>query len=199
MKKSLIIIDDFLNDPGSLRAAALEQEFPVPEGVNNYPGRDSKHQQIINGFDAKIAEIIGEPIEPAPMDSHARFRLALAGDKGKDGVHIDPVNWTVILYLTLPEHCQGGTHLFRHKESGTDHAPYNEQEMKAMGFTNEDDFMAEILDKNTNNPDAWEELTTIPMRYNRLLIMRPQQYHDAGISFGTSPENGRLVYLTTYY
>lgn len=199
MKKSLIIIDDFLEDPGILRAAALAQDYPTPDGVRNYPGRDSRHRQIVKGFDQKIAEIIGERIEPALTTSHARFRLALAGDKGKDGVHIDPVNWTVILYLTLPEHCQGGTHLFRHKATGSDRAPYNENELAALGFDSKEEFMAEVLDKNTNNPDAWEELTTIPMRYNRLLIMRPQQYHDAGVSFGDSPENGRLVYLNTYF
>lgn len=31
------------------------------------------------------------------------------------------------------------------------------------------------------------------------VIMRPQQYHDAGLSFGDSPENGRLIYINTYY
>ncbi len=199
MKKSLFIIDDFLNDPDTLRAAALAQEYPEPEGVQNYPGRDSRHRQIINGFDQKIAEIVGETVEPAGAPSHAKFRLALEGDKGRDGVHIDPVNWTAILYLTLPEHCRDGTHLFRHKETGTDHAPYNEQELAAMGFTSKEAFMSNVLDRNTNNPDAWELLMTVPMRYNRLLIIRPQQYHDAGVSFGDSPQNGRLVYLTTYF
>lgn len=39
---------------------------------------------------------------------------------------------------------------------------------------------------------------TVPMRFNRLLIIKPQQYHDAGISFGDSPENGRLIYVCAY-
>jgi len=31
-----------------------------------------------------------------------------------------------------------------------------------------------------------------------LMVFRPQQYHDAGISFGTNKENARLVYVNSY-
>lgn len=199
MKTSLIIVDDFLEDPMALRNAALRQEYPKLDNQQAYPGRNSRHSQIIRGFDQKVSEIIGEKIEPADTSSHARFRLATAGEDGKEGVHIDPVNWTVLLYLTLPEHCQGGTHLFRHIETNSDHAPFNEQELNGMGYTNKDTFMEEVVYKNTNDPSKWELLNTIPMRFNRLLIMRPQQYHDAGISFGDCLENSRLIYVNTYY
>lgn len=199
MTSSLIIVDDFLDEPDVLRAAALKQEYARSETPMTYPGRDSKHRQIINGFDERVAEIIGHRVEPALLASHGRFRLALEGDKGTDSVHIDPVNWTVLLYLTLPEHCQDGTHLYRHIETNSDHAPYNAQQLTEMGFKSEDDFMENLLGRDTNDPSKWEHLTTIPMRYNRLVVLRPQQYHDAGRSFGDCPENGRLVYISTYY
>jgi len=35
----------------------------------------------------------------------------------------------------------------------------------------------------------------IPMRYNRLILLRPWLWHTAGESFGNSPETARLVYL----
>lgn len=199
MSRSLIIVDDFLPDPHQLRDAALKQEYPGHTKLPTYPGRDSRHKQVINGFDNLISELVGHRVEPANVPSHARFRLALEGDKGTESVHIDPVNWTVLLYLTLPEHCQDGTHLFRHKATNSDHAPYNERQMIEMGFKSENDLMTNLLAKDTNNPNAWEHLMTVPMRFNRLLIMRPQQYHDAGLSFGDKPENGRLIYITTYY
>lgn len=200
MRQSLYIIDDFLNDPNELRSIALKQNYPRHEKPLGYPGRNSKHRQLINGFDQKVSEIVGKRLQPATdLYSHARFRLALDGEKGTESVHIDPSNWTVLLYLTLPEHCQDGTHLFRHKATNSDHAPFNEQQLKDMGFRDQNDFMSNLLAKDTNNPDAWEHLMTVPMRFNRLLIMQPQQYHDAGLSFGTGPENGRLIYVTTYY
>lgn len=199
MSQSLIIVDDFLPDPHQLRNAALKHDYPALAKLQPYPGRDSRHKQLINGYDDLISGIVGHRLEPAEVNSHARFRLALDGEKGTESVHIDPVNWTVLLYLTLPEHCQDGTHLFRHKATNSDHAPYNEQQMLDMGFKSEDDFMTNLLAKDSNDPDAWEHLMTVPMRFNRLLIMRPQQYHDAGLSFGDKPENGRLIYITTYY
>ena len=199
MSQSLIIVDDFLPNPHKLRDAALRQEYPAHLKLQPYPGRDSRHKQEINGYDALISDIVGQRLEPADVNSNARFRLALDGEKGTESVHIDPVNWTVLLYLTLPEHCQDGTHLYRHKATNSDHAPYNEQQLFDMGFKSEDDFMTNLLAKDTNNPDAWEHLMTVPMRFNRLLIMRPQQYHDAGLSFGDKPENGRLIYIKTYY
>jgi hypothetical protein len=36
---------------------------------------------------------------------------------------------------------------------------------------------------------------TVPMRFNRLVLLQPQYWHTAGGSFGDSIENGRLVYL----
>jgi hypothetical protein len=34
-----------------------------------------------------------------------------------------------------------------------------------------------------------------PMRFNRLIMLRPWLWHTAGTGFGDSMENGRLVYL----
>lgn len=198
MIRSVIVIDDFLKDPHVLRSAALTQNYPKLSTPQVYPGRDSEFRQVINGFDQKICELIGEPVVPVMTSSHQKFRLALDGEKGTDSVHIDNVHWTVILYLTLPEHCQGGTHLYRHIETGTDRAPYNSQELAALGFKSQEEFLDGVINANTNDPSKWEEIMTIPMRFNRLLIIKPQQYHDAGISFGNSPENGRLVYVSAY-
>jgi hypothetical protein len=36
---------------------------------------------------------------------------------------------------------------------------------------------------------------TVPMRFNRLILLRPWLWHTAGMSFGTSNENCRLVQL----
>jgi hypothetical protein len=36
---------------------------------------------------------------------------------------------------------------------------------------------------------------TVPMRYNRLVLLRPWLWHTAGPGFGETIEDGRLVYL----
>ena len=35
----------------------------------------------------------------------------------------------------------------------------------------------------------------VPMRFNRLVLLRPWLWHTAGEAFGDSLENGRLIYL----
>ena len=202
MIKSLIIIDDFLDNPNVLRDVALRQNYPTSDKPMTYPGRDSEQPLVSKEFDKRVAEIVGERLVPAAGISNGRFRLALENDKGTAGVHIDISHWTAILYLSLTEDCPdsvaGGTHLFRHKSTNSDHAPYDEQELAAMGFATPKEFMDNVITADTNDPDKWERLLTVPLRFNRLMLFRPQQYHDAGAGFGASLENGRLVYLNFY-
>ncbi len=202
MMKSLIVVDDFLEDPHQLREAALRQNFPALETPMNYPGRNSEFPLSVSGFDALISEIVGEPLVPTMGMANGHFRIALDGDKGAAGIHIDIAHWTTILYLTLPGDCPegaaGGTHLFRHKATGSDRAPYDAEELTAMGFQTPQEFMDNVVTADTNDRDKWDPLLTVPMRFNRLMVFRPQQYHDAGAGFGTSKENGRLVYLNLY-
>ena len=42
MIKSLIIIDDFVDNPDVLREAALRQNYPASDKPMTYPGRDSE-------------------------------------------------------------------------------------------------------------------------------------------------------------
>jgi len=198
MMRSMIIIDNFLENPHQLREAALKQNFPKLDRPQLYPGWDSEHRQIMNGLDQRMSEIAGEPLVPVENTSHGKFRLSLAGEKGRHSVHIDNVHWTMILYLTLPEHCQDGTHFFRHKATNTDRAPINAAELAALGYTDQEEFLENMIYKNTNDESQWEKIMTVPMRFNRCLFIRPQQYHDAGISFGTNKEDGRLIYLGAY-
>ncbi len=202
MMKSLIVIDDLLDKPHDLREVALGMDYPETGKPTTYPGRNSKDPLLADTFDALVSEIVGEPLVRAPGVVSGHFRIALEGDKGMANVHIDIAHWTTVLYLTLPEHCpagaRGGTHLYRHKPTGTERAPYDEQELSAMGFSSPQEFMERVLNADTNDPDKWEELSTVPIRFNRLMLFRPQQYHAAGLGFGTNLENGRLVYVNSY-
>ncbi|MDX1405858.1 MAG: DUF6445 family protein [Woeseiaceae bacterium] len=202
MMKSLIVIDDLLDNPLELREVALGMNYPESSKPTTYPGRNSETPLLADRFDKLISEIVGESLVRAPGVVSGHFRIALEGDTGTANVHIDIAHWTTVLYLTLPEHCpagtSGGTHLYRHRPTGSDRAPYDEQELSAMGFASPEEFMERVLNADTNDPEKWEELCTVPIRFNRLLLFRPQQYHSAGYGFGTSKENGRLVYVNSY-
>lgn len=199
MERSVIVVDDFLEQPDLLRAAALKQEYPRLQNTPYFPGRNSKYPQPINGWTERIEALVGQRLTPVKENApFAHFRLALDGDMGTKGVHVDKADWTCILYLTLPEHCQDGTHLFRHIATDSDRAPLTIEQCNEMGCKDFPEYWDKILNADTNDRSKWELTMTIPMRYNRLVIIRPHQYHDAGLSFGDSVENGRLIYLSGF-
>jgi hypothetical protein len=194
MYTSLVIVDDFLDNAEALREAGLGLTYPDQQG--NFPGRNSVERINIDGLEQQVSKLLGEPLVPMPpTESHAKFRLTLAADKGTAKVHIDRAHWSGILYLSRPEDCQGGTQFFRHKRTNTDRAPVNDRELADLGYSSQEEMYRDIIKKDTNNDDAWEPTMQVPMRFNRLVLLRPWLWHTAGKAFGDTPESARLVYL----
>ena len=64
-----------------------------------------------------------------------------------------------------------------------------------MGFGSYDEMHRAIIEKDSLDDSKWERNMSVPMRFNRLLLLRPWLWHTAGPGFGDRIENGRLVYL----
>ena len=194
MPTSMIIVDDFLDNAHALRAASLRLTYPPQAGM--FPGRNSAERIDIDGLAEQCSRLVGEPLQGMPPpQAHAKSRITLATDQGKAKVHVDGAHWSGILYLSKPEDCRGGTEFFRHLPSNTDRAPYNDAEAAALGFPSAKGMVDEILDRDSLDDTKWELTQRVPMRFNRLLLLRPWLWHTAGENFGDSLENGRLVYL----
>lgn len=198
MQLSYIIVDDFLDNAMQLRSVALQANFPSPKANTYFPGRNAEKAIIMSDIDKAISDIVGERLKPMPGTSHGKFRLALENDKGEANIHIDNCHWSAILYLTPDEYCKGGTDFYRHKATKTDHAPYTAEQLAKIGFKEYKQVWDEIILKDTNDSDKWQHLMNVPMKFNRLVLFRPWLYHNAGISFGNSIENGRLIYPLFY-
>lgn len=192
MPTSLIVVDDFLDNARELREAGLRLHYPPTQG--NYPGRNSAQAVEVEGLEEEVSRLVGEPLVPAPGQAHGKFRIALAGDVGKARVHVDASHWSGILYLSEPGHCRGGTEFFRHRPTGTDRAAYDDAEAQAMGYPSAKQMVADILE-DTVDDSRWEMTMRVPMRFNRLVLLRPWLWHTAGENFGRTLEDGRLVYL----
>ncbi len=195
MPTSFIVVDDFLDNPDALRDAALNMNYPDVKGP--YPGRNSTERLNLGGLEQEVSRIVGEPLVPmAHNQAHGKCRIAMANDIGKAKVHVDGSHWSGILYLTKPEHCQGGTEFFRHIATDTERAPFSDAEAKQkFGAKSAKKWVAETLRRDSTDDSKWEMTLRIPMRYNRLILLRPWLWHTAGESFGDCPENARLVYL----
>ena len=198
MQLNLMILDDFFDNADQLREAALRLQYPETSEKTYFPGRNANGPINIPGMDDMISRMVGEKLRPAPGTSHGVFRMAMEGDEGAGNVHIDECHWSGIFYLTPDEHANGGTDFYRHKATGTDHAPYTPQQLDAIGLKQQSDIWDKILIPDSNNMDAWEHLMRVPMKYNRLILFRPWYYHNAGPSFGSTPETARLI-LPLFY
>lgn len=195
MPTSLIVVDDFLDDPFVLRDAALRLNYPEVKGT--YPGRNSVERIDLDGLNNEVSRLVGEPLVPMTHgQAHGKCRIALAADVGTAKVHTDGSHWSGILYLSRPEDCRGGTEFFRHIPTNAERAPYSDKEaLEKFGAPSAKQWVADLLERDTNDDSKWEMTMRVPMRFNRLLLLRPWLWHTAGESFGDRPENGRLVYL----
>lgn len=197
MPTSLLVVDDFLGarDALALREAGLRLTYP-PDQKGAFPGRNSVERVEIDGLTEAVSRLVGEKLRAAPPpQSHAKFRITLAGDVGRAKVHIDKAHWSGVLYLSRPEDCRGGTEFFRHLPTQSDRAPMTDQELAAAGFSSQEQMYQEIVSKHTVDDSKWEMTMRVPMRFNRLLMLRPWLWHTAGEAFGNTLEDGRLVYL----
>ena len=194
MQRSIIIIDDFVDNAAELRRAALQFDYPEHEGP--FPGRNSFQRLNMDGLSEEVSHVLGEPLRPiSPPQSHGKFRLTLAADRGKAKVHIDPAHWSGILYLSRPEDCQGGTDFFRHIRTGTDGAPMTPDQLRDHGYSSVEEMHQDIIERDSLDDSKWEKIMQVPMRFNRLILLRPWLWHTAGPGFGDNAENGRLIYV----
>jgi hypothetical protein len=191
---TMLIVDDFLNNAEDLRRRALELTYPEQQGA--FPGRNSLERINIEGLDEAVSRLVNERLIPvSPLESHAKCRLTLGTDKGRAKVHIDNSHWSGILYLSRDEDSTGGTDFFRHIRTNSDRAPVFREELAARGYKSFDEMHADIIEKDSVDDSKWELTTRVPMRFNRLVLLRPWLWHTAGPGFGDRPENARLVYL----
>lgn len=202
MHESVIILDDVLDEPDRLRAIARQADYPRLDTLTNFPGRNSAQRFDTAHIDQKLMNVLGYGLKPVAGTSHGKFRLTLADDVGRAKVHLDDSHWSAILYLTPDSHAQGGTDYFRHKATGLHDALVSPAHARAQGWKSREEgqrAIDAILDADTNNDAAWEHTMRVPMRYNRLVLMRPWLWHTAGPGFGSSFEDGRLVMLFFYH
>ena len=196
MYPSFLIIDDFLDNALEVRRMALAQPFRAPSPQQNYPGRMSARPMLWPNIDQMFSSFVGEQLVGNTDRLHGYFRLTYENDDRGSDIHIDTGNvWAGVLYLSLPEHCRGGTEFYRHRRFGTDHAPVRDEDLKIYNARDRMEVLQKTIGADSRDRSKWQRTTVLPMKFNRLVLFRSWYWHTAGESFGDNPENGRLVQL----
>jgi hypothetical protein len=198
MYRSYVVVDDFYPDPHAVRRAALALDYPAVQGVRTFPGRTSASKIEPPQFDSIASQLVGERVQglQRPTAFHCHFRITLDGETGRYHAHVDPsgLAWVGVVYLSLPEHCRGGTVFYRHRVLGLDRTPQEQAALATLGVGT----IAELLQRDGPDPAAWDETMSLAMRFNRAVFYRPWLWHSAGPGFGRDPEGARLVQLLSF-
>ncbi len=108
-----------------------------------------------------------------------------------------------MLYLSLPEHCEGGTSFWHHRETGWERRP-PPAALAGQSYESFRDFergwishgpVRGFADLRALRDTHWDCVLEVPMRFNRLVVYRSDFFHAIDRLFGDRPENARLVPL----
>jgi hypothetical protein len=189
MKHKLIVVDDFYENPMSVREFALNLEY---RDGGTYPGKDTAGLGFDEEHVRRLANIINRPIERFWPTSN--FRLSLEQDTATRHIHFDVNTHIANICLTLDEDCKGGVALWRHKKTGLETVDERETELinkTGMTFL---EVESEIVRKDGQDESNFELITYVPYKFNRCVIIYGRQLHSPlPQGWGDSPENGRLT------
>jgi hypothetical protein len=202
----ILVFDNFYDDPDEIREIALQQEFRRKPGAT-YPGEEAivasrDWMPVWQRMRSKIDEPCDAPCPKATPFPQGKFRLALGSDEESriDRVHVDQQRWSGIVYLTLPRDCRSGLVLYRNRHTGA--TEWDEDWFQsAYGHLYSlppDEFRGGTL-AFFKDPANFEEIGTIPMAYNRAILLMAQVFHGSGCGFGDKRTNGRLSQHFEFY
>jgi len=196
MKRSIIVLDDFYDNPDEVRQFALKLKYPIPEDTYTYPGKNSEGNYYTKEIHNKFEKILNQKLTPSEPNGY--FRLSLESDNFKQDVHVDPI-WTfgAVCYLNPPDQSidEGGTSFWYHKETKLEKCPDDNEEANSYGFCNAGEAWWTTVYGEGQDRNKWVRYLLSPMKYNRMVIFRANLWHSHNYNFGTSLHNGRLVQL----
>ena len=178
---SLIVVDNFYNNPMDTRNYILSQDFEVR---GNYPG-----QRTLSFATPELKETIQKYVMPFagkitdfPMDKNSyngAFQYTTSRDRS--WVHVDGFNnWAGVLFLTPDAPLSGGTAFYQFCD-GT----MSEDDQKYTQSKEETDKFSQDMTK-------WTQVDKVGNVFNRLILFNSKNYHMSMDYFGDNNYNGRL-------
>jgi len=176
--KKLFVVDNFYNDPDTIRDFALTQ-VEYKEDLRWYKGLRSVRPYRPKGLKEAFEFIMGERIIDFEQGYNGVFQICIAEDP--QVYHYDLQKWAAMIYMTPDAPLESGTRLHRSKINGARRATDVDADTAfSGGFYDSTKF--DIADSAGN-------------LYNRLVIMDARCIHSAGPYFGQNKQDGRLTHL----
>ena len=174
MMETIIVIDDFYQNPDQVRQFALRQEFFVK---GNFPGPRSA--PVLND------SITNWRIDP--YEYNGAYQFSIQGDVTLYMLTLQLGPGVVYLTPHAPP-ANAGTAFFRHLQTGIEFYPEEPEQRRRV-------------DEDSSAWDRWAVTDQIGNRLNRLISFRGARFHSSQGHFGNSKEDARLFqtfFNTTY-
>lgn len=176
--KRVFVVDDFYENPDSVRNFALNQYFFDDEG---YVGMRTRTQHFFPGVKERFEEIMGMKITKwEDYGMNGRFQSCHAGLPL--AVHCDAQQWAAMIYLTPDAPFSTGTTLLAHKKTGH----RSGRDVDSLEIFNQMTFV---------DWTPYEPVDVLGNVYNRLVIFDGSLIHSASEYFGWDIASGRLWHM----
>jgi len=183
MKMTLIVVDDFYEDPDSIWERAVNLDFERENAVN-YPGRTAPTFQDVAPTMKRFADLVGEA-EIRYRGKQGAFRITTERDMASRSslIHLDSSDYSAVIYLSKAP--TEGTYFYRHKALALERVSLENSHRPDI---------KKAIETDTLNLDAWELTQMIQARYNRLLIFDGKYFHSGARRLaGQELREGRLT------
>ncbi|WP_124633975.1 DUF6445 family protein [Burkholderia cenocepacia] len=199
--RSVLILDDYYDDPDSIRELALNLDYR-PKDNAMYPGGEASTdardwEPVRQSIMAELGMGTHEILIPGKDFKQGKFRLAMKRDAQTrpDAVHHDAQRYSAIVYLSHNQHCSGGIGLYQCKLSGQ--TVMNRTWLCALSerfkVDPNDSAFSRIVRQYCNDWSNWQQIGELPMRFNRLIVLMARCFHASTGIFGSDPASGRLT------
>lgn len=196
MNLGLIIIDDFYDDPDSIRDIALSSEYFEEKkslgykfGNAPWPGKMSKKTYAPSWIDTKVSKLLNKNIRQLRQIDTGAFRISKEGTQSLNMLHADAADeglYAGVVYLSKDKEDTPGTIFYRQKSTNSD---------RALSQAHLDQI---VKDDEFNQLDKWTIHTVSNVVYNRFLLYPANRFHGIGPVFGDKDENARIVQIFNF-
>lgn len=175
---TVLVVDDFYENPDEVRAFALQQEFK--EHSQYHRGKRTDSVFLFPGLKERFEKLLGREIVGWGNNGVSG---CFQSCESTDAIvyHTDLQSYAAVIFLTPGAPVQGGTRLLR---------SIHTKERKCDAETS-----ALVFRRGFFDSTEFEVLDDIGNQYNRLVIWDARCIHAASAYFGNSLETSRLFQI----
>lgn len=178
MNRTLVVVDNFLSEPDSVRLLALQQSF-IKMGSAGRRSTQQFHHMAPHEEFGRMLGINIDGWDRYPING--RFQICTSDDPIV--FHSDEQRWAGVIFLTPNAPVESGLSLVRSRITGATHS-------SGDAVTDGRTYDGKLLDVT-----KWETIDKIGNVYNRLVLWDARHIHAASSYFGAGQSDGRLFWM----